>query len=97
MNTTFAACHANCVSALPVRISTEYVNSRDLNLTRTFEPHPFVPQGIALDERCEEVFSIQVSGLAQRLVHTKAKSAVSRHFGWTGFYAGAAGLRKDFR
>lgn len=41
-----------------------------------FEPHPFVPQGIALDERCEEVFSIQVSGLAQRLVHTKAKSAV---------------------
>ena len=76
VNTTFAACHANCVSALPVRISTEYVNSRDLNLTRTFEPHPFVPQGIALDERCEEVFSIQVSGLAQRLVHTKAKSAV---------------------
>ena len=41
VNTTFAACHANCVSALPVRISTEYVNSRDLNLTRTFEPHPF--------------------------------------------------------
>ena len=76
VNTTFAACHANCVSALPVRISTEYVNSRDLNLTRTFEPHPFVPQGIALDERCEEVFSIQVSGLAQRMVHTKAKSAV---------------------
>ena len=76
VNTTFAACHANCVSALPVRIFTEYVNSRDLNLTRTFEPHPFVPQGIALDERCEEVFSIQVSGLAQRLVHTKAKSAV---------------------
>ena len=76
VNTTFAACHANCVSGLPVRISTEYVNSRDLNLTRTFEPHPFVPQGAALDERCEEVFSIQVSGLAQRLVHTKAKSAV---------------------
>jgi len=76
VNTTFAACHANCASGLPVRISTEYVNSRDLNLTRTFEPHPFVPQGAALDERCEEIFSIQVSGLAQRLVHTKAKSAV---------------------
>ncbi len=45
VNTTFAACHANCVSALPVRISTEYVNSRDLNLTRTFEPHPFVRRG----------------------------------------------------
>ena len=35
-----------------------------------------VPQGPALNERCEEIFSIQVSGLAQRLVHTNAKSAV---------------------
>ena len=52
------------------------MSTEDLNLTRTFEPHPFVPQGAALDERCEEIFSIQVSGLAQRLVHTKAKSAV---------------------
>ena len=76
VNTTFAACHANCAPEIPVRISTEYVNSGDLNLTRTFEPHPFVPQGPVLDERCEEVFSIQVSGLAQRLVHTNAKSAV---------------------
>lgn len=29
-----------------------------------------------MNERCEEIFSIQVSGLAQRLVHTAAKSAV---------------------
>ena len=29
-----------------------------------------------MDERCEEIFSIQVSGLAQRLLHTNAKSAV---------------------
>lgn len=76
VNTTFAACRANCASQLPVRISTEYVNSKDLNLTRTFDPHPFVPQGPTLNERCEEVFSIQVSGLAQRLLHTQAKSAV---------------------
>ena len=76
VNTTFTACHANCAPEVPVRISTEYVNSGDLNLTRTFDPHPFVPQGPALNERCEEIFSIQVSGLAQRLVHTNAKSAV---------------------
>lgn len=76
VNTTFAACCANCVSEPPVRISTEYVNAKELSLTRTFDPHPFVPQGAVLDERCEEIFSIQVSGLAQRLVHTKAKSAV---------------------
>lgn len=76
VNTTFAACRANCASEPAVRISTEYVKGKDLNLTRTYNPHPFVPQGAALDERCEEIFSIQMSGLAQRLVHTKAQSAV---------------------
>lgn len=76
VNTTFAACRANCASEPAVRISTEYVDGKDLNLIRTYNPHPFVPQGAALDERCEEIFSIQTSGLAQRLVHTKAQSAV---------------------
>ncbi|WP_291599924.1 NAD(+) synthase [Bacteroides sp.] len=76
VNTTFAACRAHCAPGEAVRVSTEYVNSKDLNLTRTFEPHPFVPQGVALNERCEEIFSIQVSGLAQRLMHTHAQSAV---------------------
>ena len=76
VNTTFAACRAHCAPGEAVRVSTEYVNSKDLNLTRTFEPHPFVPQGTALNERCEEIFSIQVSGLAQRLMHTHAQSAV---------------------
>lgn len=76
VNTTFAACRAHCAPGEAVRVSTEYVNSKELNLTRSFAPHPFVPQGVELNERCEEIFSIQVSGLAQRLVHTAAKSAV---------------------
>ena len=77
VNTTFASCRAHLALAEPVqRIATEYVNGKDLTLTRTFDPHPFMPQGARADERCEEIFSIQVSGLAQRLVHTHAKSAV---------------------
>ena len=76
VNTTFSACRAHCAPGEAVRVSTEYVNSKELNLTRCFDPHPFVPQGVELNERCEEIFSIQVSGLAQRLVHTAAKSAV---------------------
>lgn len=76
VNTTFAACRRRVVPEVAVRVSTELVNSRELNLTRTYDPHPFVPQGPMLDERCEEIFSIQVAGLAQRLTHTKAKSAV---------------------
>lgn len=76
VNTTFSACREHCAPGEAVRVSTEYVNSKELNLTRCFDPHPFVPQGVELNERCEEIFSIQVSGLAQRLVHTAAKSAV---------------------
>lgn len=76
VNTTFAACRRRVAPEVAVRVSTELVNSRELNLTRTYDPHPFVPQGPTLDECCEEIFSIQVAGLAQRLTHTKAKSAV---------------------
>ena len=54
----------------------EFVNPKELNLSRTYDAHPFVPQGPTLDERCEEIFSIQTSGLAQRLVHAHAQSAV---------------------
>ena len=64
VNTTFAANKANCPGKEAVRISTEFVNSKDLNLTRTFNPHPFVPQGSELNSRCEEIFSIQIAGLA---------------------------------
>lgn len=76
VNTTFAACRRRVAPEAAARISTELVNSRELSLTRTYDPHPFVPQGPTLDERCEEIFSIQVAGLAQRLTHTKSKSAV---------------------
>lgn len=45
-------------------------------LTRPIDPHPFVPSGDALKERCEEIFQIQVAGLAKRLVHTHSKTAI---------------------
>ncbi len=46
------------------------------SLTRPVDPHPFTPSGDALKERCEEIFHIQVAGLAKRLVHTHAQTAV---------------------
>lgn len=76
VNTTFAACRATLTGPSYRRIQAEQVNPRDIVLTRSLDPHPFVPQGATLDERCEEIFSIQTTGLAQRLVHTQAKSAV---------------------
>ena len=45
-------------------------------LTRPVDPHPFTPSGEALKERCEEIFQIQVAGLAKRMVHTHARTAV---------------------
>lgn len=49
----------------------------DDNFYRTFDPYPFIPSGDRdKDERCAEIFSIQAMGLAKRLVHTGAKSAV---------------------
>ncbi len=76
VNTTYAANRGNLGRLDPIRIYTEFVNKRELTLTRPINPHPFIPQGAELNERCEEVFSIQVSALAQRLKHTEAKTAV---------------------
>lgn len=50
--------------------------SGDPVLTRPIDPHPFTPSGDALKERCEEIFQIQVAGLAKRMVHTHSKTAV---------------------
>jgi len=58
-------------------ISTQPVNPQyDFQLTRWVNPHPFVPGGTELEERCEEIFAIQVEGLAKRIQHTWAKTVV---------------------
>ena len=45
-------------------------------LLRSIDPHPFTPSGNALKERCEEIFQIQISGLAKRIRHAHAQTAV---------------------
>lgn len=66
INTTFAASKGTVPSdKKPLRITTEFVNSKELNLTRTFDMHRLSRREKPLNERCEEVFSIQVAGLAQ--------------------------------
>jgi NAD+ synthase (glutamine-hydrolysing) len=46
-------------------------------LYRRVDPHPFVPQdGAERAQRCEEILSMQSSGLAKRLLHTGAKALV---------------------
>jgi NAD+ synthase (glutamine-hydrolysing) len=45
-------------------------------LSRTFAMHPFVPPMENRDANCNEIFSIQVGGLAKRWKHTNAQTVV---------------------
>ena len=68
---TFVTEQNPMVAALPV-----HSGANDLT-DRTFPRTPFVPASKALrDERCEEILSLQATGLATRLRHTHAKTAV---------------------
>ncbi|MGL4292409.1 MAG: NAD(+) synthase [Bacteroidales bacterium] len=45
-------------------------------LDRYVDPRPFVPAKSEMHDICQEVFLIQVNGLAQRMLHTHAQTAV---------------------
>lgn len=75
-NTTFATNAANCQTEGLHLVETEMVSIKELDLTRSFNPHPFVPTGKHLDERCEEIFNIQTEGLAKRIQHTHSETVV---------------------
>ncbi len=76
VNTTFSANIATINKVAPTVVETERLEVRESTITRSFNPHPFVPTGAALEERCEEIFNIQVMGLIKRLVHTHAETVV---------------------
>ena len=76
VNTTFATSMRQYIGKEALRVTIDRTTDKPLELTREYDPHPFVPQGNTLDERCEEIFSIQVAGLAKRLIHTYAKTAI---------------------
>lgn len=76
INTTFATCASNSRKDLATIIETERTETREFGLTRKIDAHPFVPTGKDLDERCQEIFSIQTEGLAKRISHTGAQTVV---------------------
>ena len=76
VNTTFGASMARVKGHNALQIDTELFTPKSFDLSRTISPTPFVPSGKALNERCEEIFAIQIEGLAKRLVHTQSQTAV---------------------
>ena len=50
--------------------------SAETVLTRRVDPVPFMPQGVDVDDRCEQILSIQAEGLRQRLTAIHCDHAV---------------------
>lgn len=77
---TFAQCAAQYSDNFkPRRINVEiqHENKISLPLLRKIDPHPFVPADKdARVKRCREVIALQSHGLAKRLLHTNAKTAL---------------------
>lgn len=75
-NTSFSQSIAQESGRQPFALTELDLILHDFPLTREFDALPFVPKGKALDERCQEILSIQSLGLAKRLQHTHCKSLV---------------------
>lgn len=58
------------------KVKFELKNVNMDRLSRQINPQPFVPSSEGMRDRCNEIFSIQTSGLATRLYHTGIKQAV---------------------
>ena len=73
-NTTFAGQPSDS-DYMQINIAPDnHLNTKPITLTRRINPAPFVPAENIYHESCEEIFSIQIAGLAKRMLHTGAKS-----------------------
>lgn len=74
-NTTFGRTQNMWIEkALVVPLDIETGSS--FRFERTYNPHPFIPTGSNVKESFEEIFNIQVMGLAKRLIHTGCRNVV---------------------
>jgi len=75
-NTTFTAAQHLLRDETIHIVDMEHTTPRDFVLDRQVDAHPFIPSTGNMERSCNEIFSIQVMGLAKRLVHTHAKTVV---------------------
>jgi len=75
-NTTFGRTQnmwAEKAVTVPVMVEASTI---PFQLTRDYNPHPFIPTDSDMRSSCEEIFNIQVMGLAKRLQHTGCRNVV---------------------
>lgn len=75
-NTTFKACRNHIAQSSLRMIMAKPLAIEGKPLHRAIPSHPFIPNDRDYDETCHEIISIQCAGLAKRLTHTHARSAV---------------------
>jgi NAD+ synthase (glutamine-hydrolysing) len=75
-NTTFVNAQRRMMEDTINVTDAEAVNQRDFVLERNVNPHPFIPSSTDMETSCNEIFNIQVMGLAKRLVHTHCSTVV---------------------
>ena len=80
-NTTFVNAQRNVNSkhhedSFVRYIDCQPINPRDFTLLRKVNPTPFIPTSTDMSASCEEIFNIQVAGLAKRLTHTNCQTVV---------------------
>lgn len=77
-NTSFTTSHYKNFQTVEYRtVPIEMdIEKLQFSLDRYIHQTPFVPSLSSLDDKCSETFSIQIGGLAKRLLHTNIKNTV---------------------
>ena len=75
-NTTYVNAQRRMIGEPVTYTNAHSIAPKDFVLERAVNPHPFVPADNDRDKHCNEIFSIQVMGLAKRLVHTHCHRVV---------------------
>lgn len=77
-NTTFVNAQRgkNTENVFQVHSDVTIDTTENSTLLRNINPHPFIPVSEDMHRSCDEIFNIQVAGLAKRLVHTNSKTVI---------------------
>lgn len=75
-NTTYVNAQRRMQDRRIILTQAQSIAPKDFVLERAVDPEPFIPHTDDMAKSCDEIFNIQVMGLAKRLVHTRCTRVV---------------------
>ena len=75
-NTTYVNAQRRMIGEDVIFKNAHSILPKEFVLERSVDAHPFIPSPDMMEKSCEEILSIQVMGLAKRLVHTSCQNVV---------------------